>query len=105
MPSGFPSDFPIYPCSRLTQVVSKTSPIWEVIWETTASLDQIRTFYVSKLNEGDWYCGFPTTPCAQPILGGYIFNAFNKSKPLRSGTVQVFTPNAAGVTKIEAAVT
>jgi hypothetical protein len=71
-------------------------------WETRDSLDKIHTFYVGKLNEGDWYCGFPTTPCGQPVFGGYIFNVYNKSNPHRILEVQVFAPNASGVTKIEA---
>jgi hypothetical protein len=110
MPTGFP-DFPMYPCSRLTQVELTGPLIWEGIWETTDSLDQIRTFYVAKLNEGDLQCGFPATagqaalPCAQLILGGYVFNAFRKNNTGRSVNVQVFPPNASGVTKIEAAVT
>lgn len=57
MPSGFPSDFPIYPGARLTaanQVTVNGQASWGMQWETQDSVDQVRSFYASRLNGGDW---------------------------------------------------
>jgi hypothetical protein len=57
MPNGFPSDFPVYTGARLTaakQVLANGQTTWGVVWETLDGVDQVQSFYVSKLNQGDW---------------------------------------------------
>ena len=57
MPNGFPSDFPVYPGARVTaakQVLANGQTTWGVVWETLDTVDQVRTFYTSKLAGGDW---------------------------------------------------
>src|SRR5437660_1289187 len=57
MPNGFPSDFPVYPGSRLTaarQVLANGQTTWGVVWETLDGVDQVQNFYVNKLSDGDW---------------------------------------------------
>jgi hypothetical protein len=57
MPSGFPSDFPVYPGARLTaanQVTANGQTTWGMQWETQDSVQQVQSFYASKLNGGDW---------------------------------------------------
>jgi hypothetical protein len=57
MPSGFPSDFPIYPGARLTQasqVTNNGQTTWGMQWETLDGVDAVQGFYVKRLNSGDW---------------------------------------------------
>jgi len=57
MPSGFPSDFPIYPGARLTQASQLTNngrTTWGMQWETLDGVDAVQGFYVNRLNSGDW---------------------------------------------------
>ena len=57
MPNGFPSDFPVYPGSRLTvagQVTANGQTTWGLQWETLDSVDAVQAFYMKRLNEGDW---------------------------------------------------
>jgi len=57
MPSGFPSDFPIYPGARLTQASQLTNngqSTWGMQWETLDGVDAVQRFYVKRLNSGDW---------------------------------------------------
>ncbi len=57
MPGGFPSDFPVHPGARLTaanQVTANGQASWGMQWETQHSVDQVKTFYASRLNGGDW---------------------------------------------------
>jgi len=57
MPSGFPSDFPIYPGARLTQASQLTNngqSTWGMQWETLDGVDAVQGFYVKRLNSGDW---------------------------------------------------
>ena len=57
MPSGFPSDFPIYPGARLTQASQLTNngqSTWGMQWETLDGVDAVQRFYVKRLNWGDW---------------------------------------------------
>lgn len=61
MPSGFPSDFPIYPGARLTSAGSFTSSgttNWGVLWETADGADKVSAFYTTKLNQGDLMISF-----------------------------------------------
>ena len=56
-PSGFPSDFPIYPGARLTQASQLTNngrTTWGMQWETLDGVDAVQGFYVNRLNSGDW---------------------------------------------------
>jgi len=57
MPSGFPSDFPIYRGARLTQASQLTNngqSTWGMQWETLDGVDAVQRFYVKRLNSGDW---------------------------------------------------
>jgi hypothetical protein len=61
MPYGFPSDFPIYPNARLTQasqVSANGQTTWGMLWETRDGVDSVQTFYLSKLNQGDFTVTF-----------------------------------------------
>src|SRR5438445_238056 len=47
----------VYAGARITaakQVLANGQATWGVVWETLDSVDQVQSFYVSKLNEGDW---------------------------------------------------
>lgn len=64
MPSGFPSDVPIYPGSRLTAGASFSSSgqtTWGMEWETLDSVDKVQAFYSSKFAKGDWTISFKGT--------------------------------------------
>jgi len=52
MPSGFPSDVPIYPGARLVGAVKATP--WIMQWETVDDPAKVQAFYSAKLNQGDW---------------------------------------------------
>ena len=57
MPSGLPTDFPVYAGAQLTAacaVPASGSTTWSVEWQTTAKLDSIQAFYVSALDKNDW---------------------------------------------------
>jgi hypothetical protein len=57
MPNGFPSDFPVYSGARLTranQVTANGQTTWGMEWETLDTLSAVQSFYMSKLNQGDW---------------------------------------------------
>src|SRR5258708_32113638 len=57
MPDGFASDFPVYPGARLTranQVTANGQTTWGMEWETLDNLTAVQSFYMSKLNQGDW---------------------------------------------------
>jgi hypothetical protein len=61
MPNGFPSDFPIYPGARLThasQFTSNGQTSWGMEWETLDNAAAVQSFYMSKLNQGDWTLSF-----------------------------------------------
>jgi hypothetical protein len=61
MPSGFPSDFPIYPGARLTQashITNNGQTSWGMQWETLDGVDAVQGFYVRRLNSGDWTITF-----------------------------------------------
>src|SRR5260370_27155985 len=64
MPNGFPSDFPIYPGSRLThasQATANGQTSWGMEWETRDTAEAVQTFYMSKLNQGDWTIPYSST--------------------------------------------
>lgn len=61
MPSGFPSDFPIYTGARLTAGASFTSSgqiAWGMEWETLDPVAKVQAFYAKQLNQGDWTISF-----------------------------------------------
>lgn len=61
MPSGFPSDLPIYPGARLTAAGSFNSngtTTWSMAWETVDSVDKVQAFYTAHLAQGDWTLSF-----------------------------------------------
>src|SRR5579859_1380856 len=64
MPSGFPSDVPVYPGSRLTAGAAFSSSgesTWGMEWETLDSVDKVQAFYKSKFSQGDWTISFSGT--------------------------------------------
>ena len=64
MPDGFPSDFPIYAGARLTkasQVTANGQTTWGMEWETLDSADQVQSWYMTKLNQGDWTLAYSST--------------------------------------------
>ena len=57
MPDGFPTDFPIYPGSRLIQAgkfVSNGSTNWAMEWQTLDGTTKVQSFFVARLDQGDW---------------------------------------------------
>ncbi|HUY73035.1 MAG TPA: hypothetical protein VMW11_00830 [Candidatus Dormibacteraeota bacterium] len=64
LPSGFPSDVPIYPGSRLTAGATFSSSgqaTWGMEWETLDSVDKVQAFYGSRFSQGDWTISFKGT--------------------------------------------
>jgi hypothetical protein len=115
MPNGFPSEFPIYPCSQLTYGVAQPLEgfpgvvVWVMDWETRDSVDPVLTFYNSKLNEGDWTCATPPCVGVSRAAGGYLYPFYRKSKPPPNGSGNMTVTegsggdswnSAVGVTKI-----
>jgi hypothetical protein len=89
MPNGFPSDFPVYPGSRLTHtshVTTNGQTSWGMEWETLAGAAAVQTFYMSKLNQGDW-----TLPYSSSENGAYsaIFTRKSNSKDAGLLTVEI----------------
>lgn len=89
MPAGFPSDFPVYPGAHLThasQVTANGQTSWGVEWETLDSAAAVQTFYMRKLNQGDW-----TLPYSSTANGAYsaIFTRKSNSKDAGLLTVEV----------------
>lgn len=61
MPSGFPSDVPIYPGARLVSAstfASNGTSTWSMTWQTVDSVDKVQAFYTAKLAQGDWTLSF-----------------------------------------------
>jgi hypothetical protein len=87
MPKGFPSDFPIYPGARLTvanQATANGQTTWGMEWETLDNLAAVQSFYVSKLNQGDWTISYGGT-----ANGGYSAIFTRKSNPKDAGLLTV----------------
>jgi hypothetical protein len=64
LPSGFPSDVPIYTDARLTAAATFTAngqTTWGMEWETLDSVDKVQAFYSSTLSQGDWTLQFSGT--------------------------------------------
>lgn len=61
MPSGFPSDFPIYKGARLTQQGQYSSggkSTWAMSWETLDALEPVGKWYEAQFNQGPWTVTF-----------------------------------------------
>jgi hypothetical protein len=89
MPNGFPSDFPVYPGSRLThasQVTANGQTSWGMEWETLNTAAAVQTFYMSKLSQGDW-----TLPYSSSENGAYsaVFTRKSNSKDAGLLTVEL----------------
>ena len=89
IPNGFPSDFPVYPGSRLThasQVTANGQTSWGMEWETLGTAAAVQTFYMTKLNQGDW-----TLPYSSSENGAYsaIFKRKSNSKDAGLLTVEI----------------
>lgn len=88
-PNGFPSDFPVYPGSRLihaSHVITNAQTSWGMEWETVDGAAAVQTFYMSKLNQGDW-----TLPYSSSDNGAYsaIFTRKSNSKDAGLLTVEI----------------
>jgi hypothetical protein len=87
MPNGFPSDFPVYSGARLTranQVTANGQTTWGMEWETLDNLTAVQSFYMSKLNQGDW-----TLSYGGASNGGYSAIFTRKSNPKDAGLLTV----------------
>lgn len=87
LPSSFPSDFPIYPGARLTlanQATANGQTTWGLEWETPDNPAAVQTFYVSKLNQGDW-----TISSNSPAGAGYAAIFTRKSNPKDAGLLTI----------------
>lgn len=89
MPKGFPSDFPVYPGSRLThasQVTANGQTSWGMEWETLNTAAGVQTFYMSKLSQGDWML-----PYRSSENGAYsaVFTRRSNSKDTGLLTVEI----------------
>lgn len=96
MPSGFPSDVPIYASARLTAAASFTTngqTTWGMEWETLDSVDKVQAFYSSKLSQGDW-----TTQFSGTANGSFSAIFSRKSNSKFAGIVGA--DGSSGVTKI-----
>lgn len=88
MPTGFPSDFPVYRGARLVranQATANGQTTWGMEWETLDDLAAVQAFYMSKLNQGDWTLSF-----GGAANGGYsaIFTRKSNSKDAGLLTVE-----------------
>src|ERR1700687_4023169 len=79
MPNGFPSDFPVYPGARLIRANHVTSN-----GQTGDSLAAVHSFYMSRLNQGDWTISFNSSGS-----GGYSAIFTRKSNPKDAGLLTV----------------
>jgi hypothetical protein len=102
MPAGFPSDFPIYPGSRLIQQAKFSGggqTNWGLEWTTADATTKVQTFFMNRLSSGDWvlltHSGSATT--------SYSDSFRRNSDPRTSGTLQIAF--GGGITKISVVVT
>jgi hypothetical protein len=91
MPSGFPSDVPIYPGARLVGAVKATP--WIMEWETVDDPAKVQAFYSAKLNQGDW-----EIKSSNSTTGGWDASFTRKSDTTVSGTLAL--SGKTGITKI-----
>jgi hypothetical protein len=97
MPTGFPSDFPIYPGARLTKAANFPaggSTIWGMEWQTVDRPSKVQTFFIGRLNAGDWVLLTSSGTADTPFSA-----TFTRASDLRvTGTLRVAA--SATVTKI-----
>jgi hypothetical protein len=104
MPAAFPSDFPIYPGTRLTLATvtanfpSNAETTWGMAWETLDSAAGVWEYYRSRLNQGDWTVVLSGRPNGDSSA---IFN--RRSNASSGGILNVVV--VSGVTKIALALT
>ena len=87
VPNGFPSDFPVYRGARLVranQVTANGQTTWGMEWETLDDIAAVQSFYMSKLNQGDWTLSF-----GGASNGGYSAIFTRKSNPKDAGLLTV----------------
>src|SRR5882762_1056839 len=101
MPVGFPSDFPIYPASRLTQAgkfAGTGTTNWGMEWQTLDGAAKVQSFFSVRLASGDWvlltHSGTATS---------YSASFRRKSDPATNGTLGAHLNG--GVTKISVVLT
>jgi hypothetical protein len=97
LPASFPSDLPVYPGARPVVVTSSTagSTTWEVKWQTLDSLDQVKGFYSTQLNLGDWIVSSEDNTQTT-----YTATFHRKSSSSYAGLLAVDTTSKQGVTTI-----
>ena len=96
MPSGFPSDVPIYAGARLTAAATFAAngqTTWGMEWETLDSVDKVQAFYSAKLSQGDWNLGFSGT------ANGSFSAIFNRKSNSKFAGI-LGADGSSGVTKI-----
>ena len=104
MPSNFPSDFPIYPGTRLTlATLNPGVPVsgkstWGMVWETFDGVDEVHSYYTAGLREAGW-----VVVLAGRARGSYAV-IFNSGSNSNSGGMLNLVDNA-GVTSIGLALT
>lgn len=102
MPDGFPTDFPIYPGSRLTQAgkfSSKGSTNWGMEWQTLDGTTKVQSFFVARLDQRDW---------TLVTYSGTVNTSFSATFRRRSDAKTTGTLSAGvngGVTKISVVLT
>jgi len=101
LPSDFAKDFPVYPGARPTFVGGDSSfgtTIFTINWETTASVDQVYSWYQTGLGQGDW-----TITSKSAGADGDSISFARKSKSSCVGDV-VISQRYPGVTQIDVTV-
>ena len=96
MPSGFPSDLPVYSKARLTagaKFNSSGQVSWGMEWQTLDSVAKVQAFYADKLNQGDW-----TITITNKATNNFSATFARKSNSSVQGTLGAGT--ASGVTRI-----
>jgi hypothetical protein len=102
MPAGFPSDFPIYPGSRLVQQAKFSGggqTNWGLEWTSAAATKTVQTFFMARLSSRDWvlvtHVGSATT--------SYSDSFRRNGDPRISGTLQIAA--GSGFTKVSLVLT
>ena len=102
LPAGFPSDFPIYPRSRLIQQAKFSGggqTNWGLEWTTADSTTKAQAFFMNGLSSGDWVLVSHSGSASTSYADGFRRN----SDPRTSGTVQIAAGGA--ITKISVVIT
>jgi hypothetical protein len=102
LPAGFPTDFPIYPGSRLSQAgkfAANGSTNWGVEWHTRDGAGKVQPFFVGKLSSGDWTLLSNTGSASTSFSDSFR----RKNDPKTTGTLRI--ASSAGVTKISLVLT